>query len=81
MVKKSARRSRRTHCPAFKARVDPADLREDKTMTQWCQEFEVRAARMFDRKRKLLEGASNVFAGPTQSPPVGLAHCTRRSVN
>ncbi len=31
MVKKSARRTRRTHTPAFKARVAFAAVREDKT--------------------------------------------------
>ena len=46
MVKKSARRTRRTHSPAFKARVAVAALREDKTMAQLCQEFEVNAKQM-----------------------------------
>ena len=39
MVKKSARRTRRTHSPAFKARVALAALPEDKTMAEWCQDF------------------------------------------
>jgi hypothetical protein len=41
MVKKSAHRTRRTHSPAFKARVALAALRDDKTMAELCKEFEL----------------------------------------
>jgi transposase len=41
MVQKSARRTRRTHTTAFKARVVLGALREDKTMAQLCSQFEV----------------------------------------
>ena len=39
MVKKSARRTRRTHTPAFKAQVAVAALREDRTLADLAKHF------------------------------------------
>jgi len=74
MVKKSARRTRRTHSPAFKARVALAALRDDKTMAELCKEFELHASQVIEWKRQMLEGAAGVFGGGTHAaPPVDLA--------
>ena len=67
MVKKSARRTRRTHSPAFKARVALAALREAKTMAEWCQDFELHASQVIDWQRQLLAGAADVFGGTAQA--------------
>ena len=69
MVKRSARRTRRTHSPAFKAQVALAALRDDKTMAELCKEFEVHASQILDWKRRLLEGAPDVFGASGRIAP------------
>ena len=74
MVKKSARRTRRTHSPVFKARVALAALREDRTMADLCKEFELHSTQIAEWKRQLLDGAADVFgAGGQAAAPVDLA--------
>ena len=73
MVKKSARRTRRTQTPAFKARVALAVIREDRTMAELCKQFEVHVSQITRWKQQLLEGAADVFGGGSQPVPVDLA--------
>ena len=56
MVRKSARRARRTHTPAFKACVALAALREDKTLAELCKQLELHPNQISKRKRQLLRG-------------------------
>ena len=71
--KSSGRRSRRSHSPAFKAKVALAALREDKTMAELCKEFELHLTQINDWKRQLLDGAADVFGSAACEEPVYLA--------
>ena len=74
MVMKSARRTRRTHTPAFKAQVALATLREDKTLTELCRQLELHPNQIVDWKRQLLEHAADAFGGGAEAAePVDLA--------
>jgi len=67
-----ARRVRRTHSAEFKARVALAALREDKTMTELCQEFDLHVNQITEWKRQLVERAVDAFGGATTEPAVDL---------
>jgi transposase-like protein len=71
--KSSGRRTRRSHSPAFKAKVALAELREDKTLAELCKAFELQPTQINECKRQLLERAADVFGAGVVPEPVDVA--------
>jgi len=71
--KASGRRTRRTHNPAFKAQVALAAVREDRTLAELCEQFELHPNLITEWKRQLLERAAEVFDTGSRPDPVNLA--------
>jgi transposase len=58
------KRTRRTHTPAFKAKVALAAVKGDKTLAELAQQFDVHPNQITTWRTQLLDGASGVFGGP-----------------
>ncbi len=64
-----AKRTRRTHSPAFKAKVALAALAGDKTLAELAQQFEVHPNQITEWKRQLGDRAADVFGGAVGTTP------------
>lgn len=63
-----ARRSRRNHSPAFKAKVALAVVRGDRTLAKLVKQFDVHPNQIQDWKKRLMTKAEHVFgAGKTDA--------------
>ena len=69
-----AKKTRRMHSPAFKAKVALAALVGDKTLVELAQQFEVHPNQIAEWKRQLGERAGEVFGGGSAAsePPIDL---------
>ena len=65
-----ARRTRRNHSGAFKAKVAMAAIKGDRTLSELAQAFDVHANQITQWKTELVEGAAGLFgSGPRSSDP------------
>jgi transposase-like protein len=67
------RRPRRNHTPAFKAKVALAAIKDDRTLAQLAEQFDVHPNQITSWKAQLEGGAADVFvpsggAGAAQPP-------------
>jgi transposase len=56
-----ARRTRRTHSPAFKAKVVLAAVKGEKTLAELAQQYDVQSNQITAWKGQLVETASGIF--------------------
>jgi transposase-like protein len=62
------KRSRRTHSPAFKAKVALAAIKGEKTLAELAQQFDVHPNQITTWKSQLLDGAAGVFGQEKAEP-------------
>ena len=67
-----SRRSRRTHAPAFKAKVALAAIRQEGTLAELAKRFDVHSAQVTAWKDQVLAGGTQLFTpgGHVPEPPV-----------
>jgi len=64
-----ARRPRRNHSPAFKAKVALAAVRGEKTLAELAQQFDVHPNQITQWRAQLLESAASVFGATSETAP------------
>src|SRR4051794_41414201 len=76
------KRTRRTHSPAFKAKVALAALKGEKTLAELAQQFDVHANQITAWKAQLVGGAAEVFgaSGAGVAAPAGDGERPRRQI-
>ncbi len=63
------KRSRRTHSPAFKAKVALAAVKGEKTLAELAQQFDVHPNQITTWRSQLLDNAAGVFGAAESGPP------------
>ena len=63
------KRTRRTHSPAFKAKVALAAIKREKTRIELAQEFDVHANQIKQWRDQLLEGVTGIFGDAGKAGP------------
>ena len=66
------KRARRTHSPAFKAKVALAAVKGEKTLAELAQQFDVHANQITTWKAQLLDGAAGVFGSEPRAAPTAV---------
>jgi transposase-like protein len=60
------RRPRRNHTAAFKAKVAVAALKDDKTLAELAEQFDLHANQIAQWRTQLIEAATGVFLTPAE---------------
>ena len=68
------RRPRRNHSASFKAKVAVAALKDDKTLAELSEKFDVHTGQITQWKTQLLEGAIGVFLTDRKSTRLNSSH-------
>lgn len=66
------KRPRRNHSPAFKAKVALAALKDEQTLAQLAQRFDVHPTQITEWRAELLRRAGEVFATTADKPTPGV---------